>query len=277
VAATGDARVRWFDLPKAPGFGYANRNRVLAEARGEIVAHFAHDDLWLPDHLERLVGALDAEGADWVSSRPLWVTPEGLLVPVEFDLYEPATLEAFLARRRSAIPACCVAHRRACLDRVGALDAALPASADLDLWARILEDGGRKRFAFVPEPTSLHFRAPWRTDAGPAELREWVAWLVRYAPAPAALRVAVPPGRTEQEVVFERLAADPDGFTRALRSAVAWVMGARLAALRQAHRDQGRALAEAQRERDQALRRLARLRASRAVRWSQALARWRRR
>jgi hypothetical protein len=54
-------------------------------------------------------------------------------------------------------------------------------------------------------------------------------------------------------------------------------MGARLAALRQAHRDQGRALAEAQRERDQALRRLARLRASRAVRWSQALARWRRR
>lgn len=34
VQASGDHRIKWFDLPKAPGFGYINRNIVLQQARG---------------------------------------------------------------------------------------------------------------------------------------------------------------------------------------------------------------------------------------------------
>jgi glycosyltransferase involved in cell wall biosynthesis len=53
VNAYRDPRIRWFDLQKAPHFGYANRNFAFHECRGELIAAMAHDDLWLPDHLDR--------------------------------------------------------------------------------------------------------------------------------------------------------------------------------------------------------------------------------
>jgi glycosyltransferase involved in cell wall biosynthesis len=48
AAAVGrftDPRIRWFDLPKTPGFGYVNRNIALRESRGELIAFAADDDL----------------------------------------------------------------------------------------------------------------------------------------------------------------------------------------------------------------------------------------
>ena len=86
VAAFKDERIRWFDLPKAPGFGYANRNVALRQARGELVAFLAHDDLLLPDHLALLAACFDDDRVEWAYSRPVWVSIDGLVLPLPINL-----------------------------------------------------------------------------------------------------------------------------------------------------------------------------------------------
>ena len=53
VASFADPRIRFFDLPEAPHLGYANRNVVLRQARGHLVAYAAHA-IMLPDHLAHM-------------------------------------------------------------------------------------------------------------------------------------------------------------------------------------------------------------------------------
>src|ERR1700688_5046943 len=96
VASFADPRIRWFDLPKAPHFGYANRNIALKEATGEYIAFVADDDLVFSDHLALLAATLDKSGAEWAYSRPLWVTTDGIVVPFSGNLLNPDELDIFL-------------------------------------------------------------------------------------------------------------------------------------------------------------------------------------
>src|SRR5687768_12930279 len=96
-----DARISWFDLPKAPNFGYANRNIALRQARGTYIAFMAHDDLWLPDHLELLHTPLQQPGIELVYSRPVFVIPDGMLAPGTFNLEHAPTLQSFLAKKQN--------------------------------------------------------------------------------------------------------------------------------------------------------------------------------
>ena len=97
VASFSDPRIRWFDLPKAPLSGYANRNIALRQARGDYIAYAQHDDIMLPDHIDRLVAALEAAGADWAYSRPLWCVPSGFALPFFLNLTHGDELIHYLA------------------------------------------------------------------------------------------------------------------------------------------------------------------------------------
>jgi glycosyltransferase involved in cell wall biosynthesis len=217
VAGFDDARIRWFDLPKAPLSGYANRNIALRAARGRYVAYAQHDDIWFPDHLERLTAALETSGAEWGYSRPLWVMPDGVMLPYSVDLTHDNELAHFTSVE-NAIPSSCVMHERQALVRVGYWPEDVPRVADWHCWRRILATGQTHAIGYCAMPTALHFRARWRQGDHPLERR-----LRAIADAtwwPEACRVSVQPGDVEQTRFFDALSPMPSAWIDHVRAAV---------------------------------------------------------
>ena len=213
VGSFGDPRIRWFELPKAPGLGYANRNLALREARGDLVAYLGHDDLWLPDHLEILTGLVADRGVGFAASRGLLVSPDGTIRQHVLNLEDPAMVERVIRRRESFSPST-VVHRREYFERFGYWDESRPYGGDILLWSRIL-GGNAGPAAYSQEPTSLHFVADWRGQTQRSKvldrLRRWDGAL------PAELAVAVRAGLPEQAGVWRELEADPAAFTARIR------------------------------------------------------------
>jgi glycosyltransferase involved in cell wall biosynthesis len=221
VQGFADPRIHWFDLPKAPGFGYANRNIGLHKARGEYIAFMAHDDLWLSDHLEQLLPFFRDEKTEIVYSRPLWVIPFGMIVPGEFNLNRPSTLRAFLNGVVNGIPAGCVIHRRDCLSKYGFWNDELPKAADWDMWARIIKGGKEKNFVYAGDSTCLHFKANWRDDSYDKgfSFRIWRR-LFAAGQLPTSLQFNVKQDDTEQQAIWEVMSLDPQEWNKKLRSAI---------------------------------------------------------
>jgi glycosyltransferase involved in cell wall biosynthesis len=159
-----DKRVNWFPFPKAPGFGYALRNPVLKKAKGKYIAFAAHDDLWFPDHLEKFVQFFGTHPkCEFAYSRPLWIHPDGTFLPSTFNLLIPEARKVFF-ESHNEIPADCVVHTASSMKKVGYWNVELPSAADWDLWKRILLSSPKQLIGFLPEPTSIHFRANWRAE-----------------------------------------------------------------------------------------------------------------
>ena len=133
VAAFDDARIRWFDFPKALSFGHANRNRALREARGEVVAYLGHDDLWLPDHLQLLTGLIREHEVDFAASRMLLVTRDGTIRQHLMNLEDPEMVERLLnGKKASPRHVLCTAATAWSATGTGGRDLR---AADWELWA----------------------------------------------------------------------------------------------------------------------------------------------
>jgi len=220
VASFADARIRWLDMPKAPYFGYANRNIALRQAAGNYIAFVTDDDLLLPDHLALLASTLEESGAEWAYSRPLWVTEDGLVVPFPSNLLNTDELEIFL-NERNHIPSSCVMHRRSCLEEYGYWPEDIPSGGDWRYWIRIVERGGRANLACCPTPSALHFNADWRVRpesqiAQVTAARKIAAYSNWW---PATLKVPILPGRPEQDAFYELIRQE--GYVERLRRDVA--------------------------------------------------------
>ncbi|MBS7813461.1 glycosyltransferase [Roseococcus pinisoli] len=222
MAAFEDPRIRFFDLPKAPHFGYANRNLALREARGRLIAFAAHDDLLLPDHLALMGDLLDSEGASWGYSRPLWVSTDGVIVPFATDLGLPGGLQDF--HRGNTIPAACVVHTKEALHQAGFWPEDVPAAADWVLWRRMLGIGALPP-AYLRQPTNLHFSADWKKSrfsasaeverlVGIADAADWWPGILRHPPIM----------EVEQATLWRVMRAGGEPWVAGLRSAVSQVL-----------------------------------------------------
>ncbi len=134
-------------LDRACSLGPAGARRfALERARGEFVAYLDDDDLWLPDHVERLVAALSASAAPVVAytaaiDRLLvrrgqrWHGVQDRETPGR-----PFDRDALLVA--NYIPLICVMHTRARYLEVGGFDPSLSCLEDWELLLRLTAGAG---------------------------------------------------------------------------------------------------------------------------------------
>ncbi|HZW00678.1 MAG TPA: hypothetical protein VFF55_03845, partial [Candidatus Deferrimicrobium sp.] len=146
---------------------------------------------------------------------------DGVLVPFAVDLRKRAQLEYFLDVANS-IPASCVVHRRSCFDRYGYWPEDVPSAADWELWKAVVRPSLGANLAYAPEATALHFRASWRGTSqwGPAPLHRWLEVAADDRVWPQALREPVPAGDLPQAAIWRMMQADPQAWTRDLRTGI---------------------------------------------------------
>ncbi len=251
--ASGDPRVRYFDNPKGPRHGELHRHAALQEARGEIVCYLCDDDLWMPEHLERM-RALLADN-DFAYALPFWIDPEDRIHCMRVDLGLPYFREMFLGGE-NRIPLSCGAHTLELYRRLPAGWRTTPDGifTDLYLWQQILSVPGC-RVAGGSEPTVLHFPSPerigWSSEERLAELDRWAArledtgfrgelaeWVLTAAAADAA-GLEVELGRAQARAAAaeaemqrsKRRADELDRDLRAVASSATWRLRARLVTL----------------------------------------------
>ncbi len=225
VKSFQDSRIVWYDLPKAPNFGYANRNIALRKARGELIAFAAHDDLMFPDHLALLSHEIDAGKLDWIYSRPLWVSTDGVIVPFCTNLHNADELDLFMNIRNS-IPAGCVMHRRSCFDKSGYWPEDVESAGDWLLWQRIIKAGNCNKFGYCRTPTTLHFSADWKNSrhSGSIEVMRMLEVADHEPWWPAPLRYPVAKQQLEQDVLQQAMKSAPTQWCRNVRDGVSAVV-----------------------------------------------------
>ncbi len=209
VQAFADERIKWFDLPKAKGFGYANRNTVLKQAQGEYIAFLGHDNLYLPDHLSLMGNLLDGTLAEFAFSRPIWIDRNGQIYPGVGSLHHASTRQAFFDQG-NFLPASPIVYRRTCHEKYGLWNEDLPRGGDWELWIRYVKRDG-SNYAYLPISTTLHFQANWRTSKnyGSGRLSVMPHLFEDESMNPITFQIRIPDGKLEQEVFWALIQENP--------------------------------------------------------------------
>jgi glycosyltransferase involved in cell wall biosynthesis len=180
VAALGDARFQWTNLPRNSGSQAGPNDEGARRARGRYIAYLGHDDLWFPWHLATVVEAARREGAGLAHGLGVLLGPNG---PTRAS----GPPDHGLSYRGHFVPPTNWLVEKALLDRVGGWGRpeALPRPVDVDLLQRLAATG--TPIACAPRLTTIKFPSPlWRTYA-PDAPRPQLAMAEALARDPDAL------------------------------------------------------------------------------------------
>ena len=153
--ALADPRVVVLDKPKAPGAGWLNRNDVLDQADAEVVAWLSDDDLWLPDHLERIAPLYVSGVADLVQSSCVLIEADDSMEGCGLDWGVERFRKGALETGRHETPSSAVSHTIELGKRAGSWRT-VDKYGDKDFWHRMLRAGART--SMLTEPTVLFLR-----------------------------------------------------------------------------------------------------------------------
>lgn len=222
VSSFSDPRVRWFNFPKAPHFGYANRNLALRSSRGELVAFASDDDLMMPDHLALMRGQFVDPSVALVYGQVLWVSTDGICGPDLTNLFFPDEQRNFMARGNT-LAAGGVVYRASALAERTVWPEDVNGVGDWEIWRRIVLTKGVAAVRHLRLPVCLHFSAKRKNarDSGFPRLTGFIKACETSIWYPAPLRVAIPTGHPEQKVFWDIMSVDPDGWTALIREAAA--------------------------------------------------------
>lgn len=243
-----DGRIRFFDHPKHRRRGEPYRHAALQEARGRIVCYLCDRDLWLPDHVERMLGLL--ERADFAHSLSLHIRPDGDTLFFPCDLASPVDRERML-REENRVAFSCAAHTLEMYRRLPQGWDTTPAGkwTDWHMFQKFLAHPAC-RCASGTYPSALTFPSPPRIDWNEAQrLAELAAWRARIDTA--AQRQSLALGLLESAVRF-RDARIAEEFTMRRASEEAAAQAQQEAVL--ARQDTAQAREEAMSARQEALR-----------------------
>ena len=150
-----------------PGEGKLGRckagNLGLARAKGSYINFLDEDDLWFADHVEVLVGELEAHGdygaaysegfqveTELVSDRPFQYSEW------EWSIVHRQAFDRDLIVEKNYIPINCLMFARNLYDQYGGFDENLSFLEDWDIWIRFSR---KADFKFIPKTTCL-YRVP---------------------------------------------------------------------------------------------------------------------
>jgi glycosyltransferase involved in cell wall biosynthesis len=149
VASFEDPRVRLVtQRNRGPS---AARNTGLRAARGEYISILDADDLWLPQYLEVMTGALEADQNAAFAYTDAWVLEDGTgrirrrsamsYQRPPTTVPDPRSFYLLLLERNFVYTS--VTARRSVLEAAGGYDETLGTGEDWDLWLRISAAGGQ--------------------------------------------------------------------------------------------------------------------------------------
>lgn len=221
VAAFGDARITFVNLPENHGEQSAPNNEGLRRARGRFIAFLNHDDLWFPDHLETALAQLEQDEVDFVHTIGAAIQPDGTgkLIGVSVrGVWHPSM----------AVPASLMVFERSVVERIGHWRSAwrIWNSPSQDWLFRASKQG--IVIGSIPRLTTVFMQSGLRSGSyrggGVEEADSWLKRIGEYAVCRERLlaRIALDQaGRENEPGVFRRFKL----FLRAVLFRIALVFG----------------------------------------------------